>query len=480
MQKSVGQWFGAAALSMGMASTSYAYMLPDATVVLDKAANNRTLTVRYSGAAVALVELRINGKSIATRTTDEGTNAGETNFRLDPAQLEDGDNTIEIRLFDKEGTVVGTQTTSIRMERQATGPVFLKNPTSGTQLKGTVEIQVGFKSPLSNVYVSFFVDGEFMSLRNTAPYRWLWDTTRVTNGWHEVQAWVIDETNNTFKTERVRVLVNNPGGRTDRVDAGDPVTSANGTVPVTGPDGTTSNPRVVVTGDRPNQVPTSLPATAPTTSSAAGTRTPASGPGTAHGPRSLTPTGQRPLTGDVKPVTVAPAGAPVRPEGNGPGVVEVTPAEGNNNGLMATIPPVDLTAAVGSIPLTFGTRVPNIGEYTISMGGKAVNFDVQPRVEEGIALTPFRHLFESAGGYVQWDNATKTVTATNKDQKVWFAIGNMMANVNDVSIPLERAAFIDHGRSIVPLSFFSNALGVSIEFDARTKHALISTNTARR
>jgi hypothetical protein len=32
----------------------------------------------------------------------------------------------------------------------------------------------------------------------------------------------------------------------------------------------------------------------------------------------------------------------------------------------------------------------------------------------------------------------------------------------------------------VPLSFFSNALGVSIEFDARTRHALISTNTARR
>jgi len=52
----------------------------DATVTIDRALNSPTLTVRYNGAVVALVELRVNGVSVGTRTITSIRNAGETNF----------------------------------------------------------------------------------------------------------------------------------------------------------------------------------------------------------------------------------------------------------------------------------------------------------------------------------------------------------------------------------------------------------------
>src|SRR5438270_623843 len=53
---------GLAALSV----CANAIML-DTHIVIDRALNSPTLTVRYTGATVALVELKVNGESIGTR-----------------------------------------------------------------------------------------------------------------------------------------------------------------------------------------------------------------------------------------------------------------------------------------------------------------------------------------------------------------------------------------------------------------------------
>ena len=192
--------------------------LIDGTVLINRAANNRTITVRYDGVSAALVEMRVNGESVASRTVDAKTAGGETNFALNPAMLVDGDNSIEIRLYDGAGKLVATERTSVFVDRKPTGPVFMERPTAGSTVMGPVQLSLGLKQNLRNLYVSFFIDDEFTSLKNYPPYTYLWDTSRVTNGWHEVQAWVVDEANRTFKTEKMRVFVNNPGGRTNRID----------------------------------------------------------------------------------------------------------------------------------------------------------------------------------------------------------------------------------------------------------------------
>jgi hypothetical protein len=59
---------------------------------------------------------------------------------------------------------------------------------------------------------------------------------------------------------------------------------------------------------------------------------------------------------------------------------------------------------------------------------------------------------------------------------VWFRIGNPDAKVNGNTIAMEIAPFVRRNRSVVPLSFVSEALGVKVEYDASTGHVLIMNN----
>ena len=114
----------------------------DATIRIDRALNSPTLTVKYTGAAAALAELRLNGESYGTRVLDPSNEKGETNFTLGSTVLNDGENQVEIRLFDKNGTLLGTQRTTVFAEKTKTPDVFLSNPRSGQTLQGSTEIKV--------------------------------------------------------------------------------------------------------------------------------------------------------------------------------------------------------------------------------------------------------------------------------------------------------------------------------------------------
>src|SRR5689334_15257071 len=82
-------------------------------IKIDRALNSPTLAVKYSGVHAALMELRLNGESFGSRSLDETPTTGETTFSLDLLALKDGDNEIEIRLYDKDGHVVGSEKTTI-------------------------------------------------------------------------------------------------------------------------------------------------------------------------------------------------------------------------------------------------------------------------------------------------------------------------------------------------------------------------------
>jgi hypothetical protein len=200
-----------------------AFVVDDAKILIDRALNSPTLTIKYTGASAAMAELRLNGISLGTRELNATRKTGETNFTIDLTTLKDGDNEVEIRLYDKDGKLVGSEKTSITSEEGARGPIYVVGPKVGSSVQGAVEIKVGFGRELSNKYVSFFVNNQFRSMTNTAPFAYTWDTTREPNGWHELEAWVVDDQGNTFKTRKVKVFVNNPSGRTNRVNT--PVTT---------------------------------------------------------------------------------------------------------------------------------------------------------------------------------------------------------------------------------------------------------------
>ncbi len=184
----------------------------DASIVIDHALNSPTLTIRYSGAHVAMVELRLNGVSYATRNVDAAQAKGETNFTLDATSLTNGDNDVDVRLYDKTGKLVGTEHSTVLSDDGKKAPVYLEMPKTGATVQGPVQISLGFGKDLKNIYI----DNQFKSMTNTPPFEFVWDTSHDSNGWHDLEAWVVDDSSNTLKTRKVKVFVNNPGGLTVR------------------------------------------------------------------------------------------------------------------------------------------------------------------------------------------------------------------------------------------------------------------------
>lgn len=444
---------------VAIAALSSAFSV-DATISIDRALNSPTVTVKYSGARATLAELKLNGESVGTRTLTGDRDLGETNFTMNLNDLKEGDNTVEVILYDRTGKIVGTQKTNISVFNEDTqADVFLSTPKMGQNVRGPVEVKVGFNRQLRNAYVSFFVNDQFKSMTNFPPFTFQWDTTKEENGWHEVEAWVVDDTSTTFKTRKLRIFVNNPGGRTNRV----------GTTPVA------LTPRVnavraqvggeaglrsagtaaaqaatsAVTGAAPavRGVPVRGAIKAPIANVPSGTRASLSGAPVASGPRLLTPSGVRVAAPVVKaPVKAATSVAKA-----------VTSASTN---LVAVVP---------------GQRFPNLTSFAVVFNSQAVTFDVPPRVDEGIPMTPFRHLLEKAGAKVEWEGLSKSVSAKGEGTDIALQIGESVAKLNAAEIKLEVAPYIDRGRTIVPLSFIREALKVDVQFDKSTGHVLITS-----
>jgi len=462
-----------------MAATASAFpLMSGAQIVIDRALNSPTLTVKYSGATAALVELRVNGESLGTRTVSASKANGETNFSLDVTSLKDGDNDVEIRLFDRTGKLVGSEKTNISTEQSAKGPVFLSTPKVGATVMGPVEITLGFGQTLKNSYVSFFVDSNFKSMTNYPPFVYTWDTSRESNGWHEVEAWAIDETSTTYKTRKVRVFVNNPGGRTERPGVETDVTptknpsrtdisgsaaglkSSGGKGVRATSEANLSAPKAEVTG-----MPSKNNSFA--VSGAAGLKPVNNVAFRSAGVQHMTPTGTR-----KTPVKVATQVSPSSKANVG--IIEIQNVASLTKGAQGQV--LNSVNSAGSlIQIQRGSRLPNLTSFAVVMNSQFVDFDVQPRVDNGVPMTPFRHLFEKAGGKVDWEAMTKSVKASTEGHNVAIQIGDLNAIVNDLSVRLETAPYIDRGRTIVPLSFLRDALSVNVEYDKATGHVLITS-----
>lgn len=460
-----------AGLSVVAASAS---ALPiDAKIMIDRALNSPTLTVRYNGANTALVELRVNGESLGTRAVSAAKASGETNFTLNLSDLHDGDNEVEIRLFDRTGKLVGSDKTNISTDQSNTGPVFLKTPKVGQTVRGSVDIAMGFGRDLKNVYVSFFVDNNFKKMTNYPPYTFSWDTIGESNGWHEVEAWAIDESSATFKTRKTKVFVNNPGGPTKRIGVDTELK-------------TSANPKTNgVEGSEAGLRPISVSAAAKSVSAGGTTHAPkiAAGIAKSNGVKAIEIGSLSGMKSAPTSVSFA-AGPRSLPPSTKASYVKVAPKEVSSGAITIAahtsgqVPTLSHVAAAANIVrIVKGSRLPNLTSFAVVLNSQYVDFDVNPRVDDGVPMTPFRHLLEKAGGTVDWENLTKTVKAKADGHDIRLQIGDKNALVNKLSVNLEVAPYIDRGRTIVPLSFLHEALNVNVEYDKETGHVLISTAT---
>ncbi|WP_446674095.1 stalk domain-containing protein [Paenibacillus sp. 598K] len=113
---------------------------------------------------------------------------------------------------------------------------------------------------------------------------------------------------------------------------------------------------------------------------------------------------------------------------------------------------------------------------SVVIDGTRLSLEQPPLLANGRTLVPLRGIFEALGAEVRWTAATRTVTAVKGDTTVSLRIGQSTASVNGQSVRLDAPAVVASGRTMVPLRFVSEALGASVQWDARTSTVTIRSD----
>ena len=112
----------------------------------------------------------------------------------------------------------------------------------------------------------------------------------------------------------------------------------------------------------------------------------------------------------------------------------------------------------------------------VCLDGTALVTDVDPVLQEGRTLVPFRAIGEALMAKVDWDESARMVTLTLGDKTVQLVIGDKTAYVNGEAKTLDVPAMLVENRTMVPLRFISESLGASVQWSGELRRIDIYTN----
>jgi hypothetical protein len=483
-----------------------------------------SLDVSFRGSPVETIELYLDNALVAKRQLSSAQTRGIVTFTVDTVLLAEGAHDILVKASTPTGKTVSAHGKLRISVADLSAPVRIAYPPNGIQVSGTVQIRAALDPSIQklNPYVTFFVDKEFKSLRNFPPYEYIWDTTKVVNGWHMLEVWTTTgDTSNPYKSRPTHVHVNNPTGETKKLDKIEDLRQQDAPkhtldlqpeipkakkptpkVPKLAPTPMVKEPPVVLqtapkpepakaAANKPNALirsegATTLPAPNPTDLPTVVPRIPEPTPRISGGaisqpsermaiasaPRALLP-------GLGQPTPLYPV---ISPQRSDTGTITVQPGETTKSiGDKMGVKPQEIARLNnlrhnGRLEPGRPLIVPRMGAFDVAFDGDLIAFDVPPRIEDGIRLAPFRQIFEHTGGRLYWfGGQARTVRAVNDRREIEIKIGNPNAIVNNRIIPMERRPYIDSGRTIVPLSFIRDSLDVTVSFNAKTGRLLIES-----
>lgn len=103
-----------------------------------------------------------------------------------------------------------------------------------------------------------------------------------------------------------------------------------------------------------------------------------------------------------------------------------------------------------------------------------------PIIQNGNTLVPIRAIIESFGGQVDWDNSTRTAIVKFNDKDVRLTIGSKVAKVNGNSKTMNIAPVIHNGRTMLPIRFVSENLGISVDWNQNFKFVTLHSGAAKQ
>jgi len=118
-----------------------------------------------------------------------------------------------------------------------------------------------------------------------------------------------------------------------------------------------------------------------------------------------------------------------------------------------------------------------IGNASMSVNGVQQPIDTQgtkPVIVAGRTLVPIRAVIEAFGGSAAWESSTRKATVTLGKDSLDLWIGKSQASLNGTALAIDSAnpavvPVITNGRTMLPLRFVAESLGIDVQYDATTK-----------
>lgn len=121
--------------------------------------------------------------------------------------------------------------------------------------------------------------------------------------------------------------------------------------------------------------------------------------------------------------------------------------------------------------LAFSCLVTAADTIPVYVDGQRVSFDVEPRIINGRTMVPVRAIFEALGAKVEWNNDTRTASATKDGFRISLTMDSFLIMIGDSDyIEMDVTPINIDGRLLVPARFAAEAFSCEVDWlnDVRT------------
>lgn len=124
-------------------------------------------------------------------------------------------------------------------------------------------------------------------------------------------------------------------------------------------------------------------------------------------------------------------------------------------------------------------------EITVTYNGELIDFEVSPQIINDRTMVPFRAIFETLGGVVDFDGETRTVSSEFEGKKLSFVIGEYEAVLETPDgkeiIPIDSPPVIVNDYTLIPVRFVAESSGLKVNWDEHYREVvIIDTNAWKR
>ena len=107
-------------------------------------------------------------------------------------------------------------------------------------------------------------------------------------------------------------------------------------------------------------------------------------------------------------------------------------------------------------------------QYRLHLGSEEVVLDVSPIVLNDRAFVPLRTISEAIGATVEWDSYSSVAIVYRDSDRLVLTIDSNIALYNDIQIPMDVAPVLSNDRTLLPLRFISEWLGLQVNYESGT------------